>query len=82
MQLPTSLRSAIEQELATVSFNALAAAAADLSDRYRQQRKTDRFITTGAHRLAYLAVRMPATFAAVSKALAQFRDKCLSFCIL
>ncbi|MEK7832695.1 MAG: methyltransferase type 11, partial [Acidobacteriota bacterium] len=69
MQLPTSLRSAIEQELSNVSFSALTAAASELSDRYRQQRKADRFITTDEHRLAYLAVRMPATFAAVGKAL-------------
>lgn len=72
MQLPNLLRTAVEQELSTVSFSALSAAASELSDRYRQQRKTDRFITTDAHRLAYLAVRMPATFAAVGKALAQF----------
>lgn len=72
MQLPNLLRTAVEQELSTVSFSALSAAASELSDRYRQQRKTDRFITTDAHRLAYLAVRMPATFAAVGTALAQF----------
>ncbi|MDX2043877.1 MAG: small ribosomal subunit Rsm22 family protein [Acidobacteriota bacterium] len=75
MQLPSSLRSAIEQELSTVSFSALTTAANELSDRYRQQRKADRFITTEAHRLAYLAVRMPATFAAVSKALAQLGEE-------
>ena len=75
MQLPTSLRSAIEQELSTVSFSALAAAANELSDRYRQRRKADRFITTNEHRLAYLAVRMPATFAAVSRALAQLGEE-------
>ncbi len=74
MQLPTSLRSAIEQELSNVSFSALTAAASELSDRYRQQRKADRFITTDEHRLAYLAVRMPATFAAVGKALMELGD--------
>jgi ribosomal protein RSM22 (predicted rRNA methylase) len=74
MQLPTALRRAIEQELSNVSFSALTAAATELSDRYRQQKKTDRFITTDAHRLAYVAVRMPATFAAVSKALSQLEE--------
>lgn len=73
MQLPTSLRSAIEQELSSVSFSSLTAAATELSERYRQQRKADRFMTTEAHRLAYMAVRMPATFAAVSKALESVR---------
>lgn len=74
MQLPISLRSGIEQELSAVSFSALTAAANELSDRYRQQKKADRFITTDAHRLAYLAVRMPATFAAVSKALSHLGE--------
>ena len=74
MQLPTSLRGAIEQELSTVSFCSLTAATNELSDRYRQQKKADRFITTEAQRLAYVAVRMPATFAAVSKALSQLED--------
>lgn len=75
MQLPVALRSAIEQELSTVSFSALAGAANELSERYRQQKKADRFITSDAHRLAYMAVRMPATFAAVSKALAQLGEE-------
>ncbi len=75
MQLPTSLRSAIEQELSGVSFSSLNSAATELSDRYRQQRKADRFITSDVHRLAYMAVRMPATFAAVSKALAQLGEE-------
>ncbi len=69
MQLPISLRTAIEQELSSVSFSSLTAAATELSDRYRQQRKAERFMTSDAHRLAYVAVRMPATFAAVSKTL-------------
>jgi len=75
MQLPAALRRAIEQELSNASFSTLTAAATELSDRYRQQKKTDRFITTDAHRLAYVAVRMPATFAAVSKASAQFGEE-------
>lgn len=75
MQLPTSLRSAIEQELSTVSFSLLTAAATELSDRYRQQKKADRFMTADAHRLAYMAVRMPATFAAVSKSLSQLGEE-------
>lgn len=70
MQLPDSLRSAIEQELSEIGVSSLTVAASEISDRYRQQqRKAERFITTDAHRLAYVAVRMPATFAAVSKAL-------------
>lgn len=75
MQLPISLRTAVEQELSSVSFGSLNSAATELSDRYRQQRKAERFITTDVDRLAYMAVRMPATFAAVSKALAQLGEK-------
>lgn len=75
MQFPAALRSAIEQELSAVSFSSLIAAANELSDRYRQQKKTDRFITTNEQRLAYVAVRMPATFAAVSKVLSQLNEE-------
>lgn len=75
MQLPFALRSAIEEELSAVSFSTLTAAANELSERYRQQKKADRFITSDAHRLAYMAVRMSATFAAVSKALTQLGEE-------
>jgi ribosomal protein RSM22 (predicted rRNA methylase) len=52
----------------------LAKAAAELSDRYRNQRQTiERFITTDAHRSAYVAVRMPATFAATRAVFAEIR---------
>jgi len=73
MQLPVSLRNAIEQESSGIPFSLLSKAAAELSDRYRQQPPAERFMTTDAHRLAYLAVRMPATFTAVSKALESVR---------
>ncbi|MDQ3010564.1 MAG: small ribosomal subunit Rsm22 family protein [Acidobacteriota bacterium] len=70
MQLPFSLRQAIEQEATHQNLSALVQAAAELSDRYRnQQDTTDRFMTTDTHRLAYVVVRMPATFAASRTAL-------------
>ncbi len=72
MQIPNKLKAAIEQEAASIPFNSLRAAAAELSDRYRhQQASQSRFISTEAHRLAYAATRMPATFAAVKTALAE-----------
>jgi ribosomal protein RSM22 (predicted rRNA methylase) len=72
MRLPTSLQAAVEQENARAGIKPLMQAAAELSDRYRSPRNTpERFITTEAHRLAYVAVRMPATFAAVRAALAE-----------
>lgn len=72
MQLPVPLRQAIEIETTHQNLPGLLQAATELSDRYRnQQTTTDRFMTTNAHRLAYATVRMPATFAAVSAALAE-----------
>lgn len=74
MRLPSTLQNAIEQEAASLSFNSLRTAAAELSDRYRrQQHSQSRFITTEAHRLAYAATRMPATFAAMKIALTEVR---------
>ncbi|MGE0131797.1 MAG: small ribosomal subunit Rsm22 family protein [Blastocatellales bacterium] len=74
MQLPPQLRNAIEQETSKHSLSLLAKAAAELSDRYRNQRQTiERFITTDTHRSAYVAVRMPATFAAARAVFAEIR---------
>jgi len=74
MLLPHSLRQAIEQETARQSLPALPQAAIELSRRYRERTSTGQsFITNDAHRLAYAAVRMPATFAASGAALAEVR---------
>src|SRR5262249_38580005 len=74
MRLPTRLRNAIEQETSRIGLRALGKAAAELSGRYREQRPApERFITSDAHRLAYAAIRMPATFAAVSAVLPEIR---------
>jgi ribosomal protein RSM22 (predicted rRNA methylase) len=74
MQLPSQLRNAIEQETSKHSLNLLAKAAAELSEKYRDQRRpAGRFITTDAHRSAYVAVRMPATFAAARAIFAEIR---------
>jgi ribosomal protein RSM22 (predicted rRNA methylase) len=74
MRFPTALIKAIEQETSRHRLSDLAKAAAELSDRYRNQRQTiERFITTDAHRSAYVAVRMPATFAATRAVFAEIR---------
>lgn len=79
MQLPFPLRQAIEHEAArqnqpSLSQAALSQAAAELSQKYREQILPGKpFIATDAHRLAYAAVRMPATFAASQAALAEVR---------
>lgn len=74
MQLPFPLRQAIERETFSQSLPSLHQAAVELSRRYRERTSTGQsFITNEAHRLAYAAVRMPATFAASGAALAEAR---------
>src|SRR5262245_20438839 len=74
MQLPLSLRTAIEQEILKMGAGPLTKAAAELSERYRRQTRPEgQFITGEAQRLAYLAVRMPATFAAAHAVLSEVR---------
>src|SRR4051794_26699067 len=74
MLLPLALRQAIEHETVNHPLPSLAKASAELSEKYRQQSlKAAPFITNDAHRLAYAAVRMPATFAASHAALMEVR---------
>src|ERR1041384_5825297 len=70
MELPPPLRRAVDRALAGVSLADLAAAAAALSQRYRDERR-DGKPCVGSHQdvLAYLAVRLPATYAAVRASL-------------
>jgi ribosomal protein RSM22 (predicted rRNA methylase) len=70
MQLPLRLQEAIEQQVSKIKVGQLTRAAADLSERYRNQ-KPDKFISTDEDRLAYAAVRMPATFAAARAVFAE-----------
>ena len=69
MRLPDELRSAIVEETAKVDPRALAAAAERLTERYKRN-DFSAALGTPADRAAYLAVRMPATFAACSKVFA------------
>lgn len=70
MQLPTKLQLAIEHEAARIGLSKLAQAATELSANYRfRQGSREKFIATEAHRLAYVATRMPATYAAIRAAL-------------
>ena len=86
MQLPGPLREAIEQELSDRDGARLRAAAAQLSERYRQMEGGPHLSSSGkcgageiamsedVDRAAYLAVRMPATFAAITAALQWTRE--------
>ncbi|NMB46765.1 MAG: rRNA methyltransferase [Firmicutes bacterium] len=80
MDLPTDLRTAVEQELETMSSWQLTKGVASLSDRYRHPPRADglRFVQSAKDAAAYIAFRLPATYAAVYFALrqvqAQFPD--------
>ena len=76
MRLPACLQSAIETEASRHSFSSLVNAAAELSENYRLREQTaGRFIASEVHRIAYLAVRLPATFAAISAVFAELRRR-------
>ena len=66
MELPPALRTAIDRALSGRSAADLAKAAAALSQRYRDERRDGRLhVDTDEDALAYLTVRLPATYAAV-----------------
>lgn len=76
MRLPDDLNSALSLEISTMPRGVLAKAAQELSARYRSQARDKRqtFMTEDAHRLAYLAVRMPATYAVVWRVLSEIKQ--------
>src|SRR5262245_1265307 len=66
MELPLPLRRAVDRALSGVPLNELATTAAILSRRYREERRDGKaHVASDQDVLAYLAVRMPATYAAV-----------------
>jgi ribosomal protein RSM22 (predicted rRNA methylase) len=69
MKLPSKLPEAIERLTGTASPQRLRLAAATLTDRYRTAVKQAAAIRREDERLAYLLVRMPATYAALAQAL-------------
>lgn len=71
MELPPLLRRAVDRALSGTALTDLAAAAADLSQRYREGRRDGKaHVASDRDALAYLAVRLPATYAAVRASLA------------
>lgn len=64
MRIPHELQLAIEHETARVDRKLLAQASAHLTRQYQAADFVSPVITTAAQRVAYLAVRLPATFAA------------------
>ena len=69
MQLPLALRQALDIELQGTPLNELVQASASISEQYRSGKPSK--LTTSIERLAYVAARMPATYAAVHAALSE-----------
>ncbi len=71
MELPLTLRQAIDDALSGAPLAELTAAASALSGRYRQEVRDGRLHISDARlALAYIATRMPATYAAIHTSLA------------
>lgn len=79
--LPPALREALEKEIGSRREGELAKAAAELSRRYRLESPgaKGRYLTTAGEVLAYAAVRMPATYAAVFSVLSEIKARCPGF---
>lgn len=75
MELPAPLRAAVEQMLAHEPIERLARASEKLSDRYRREVRDGKFHLDGELAAkAYLATRLPATYAAVRAALSMVEE--------
>lgn len=77
MKLPEDLQRGLEQMLATTPAKHLVRPTEALSQRYRSGhgREQRNFLQTGEDVLAYAAYRLPATFAAISRALAAVKAR-------
>ena len=71
MRLPAELLDAIQQETDKVDRRKLVQATAQLTARYKAADFSTSPIATEAHRAAYLAVRLPATYAALRRVFAE-----------
>ena len=75
MRLPAALLDALERETARVERRKLAHATAQLTESYKAASFSGPVIATEAQRAAYLAVRLPATYAAVRRVFAELRQR-------
>jgi ribosomal protein RSM22 (predicted rRNA methylase) len=73
MRLPAELLDAIERETEAVDRRKLVTATAQLSEHYKAADFSSPAVSTEAQRAAYLAVRVPATYAAVRRVFAEVR---------
>jgi ribosomal protein RSM22 (predicted rRNA methylase) len=73
MRLSAELQDAIQRETDKVDRRKLAQATAQLIEHYKAADFSTPAVATEAHRTAYLAVRMPATYAAISRVFAELK---------
>jgi ribosomal protein RSM22 (predicted rRNA methylase) len=73
MRLPGPLHNDVALEVEKVDRGRLQQACSQLTEQYQAGRFASPVISSDAHRAAYLAVRLPATYAAVTRVLAEVR---------
>jgi ribosomal protein RSM22 (predicted rRNA methylase) len=73
MRLSAGLLDAIQRETDKVERRRLVQATAQLSEHYKAGDFSTPAVTTEAHRAAYLAVRLPATYAAIRRVFAEIK---------
>lgn len=79
MQLPEDLRRAVENQMTETPASVLARASAEISQAYKGGRFVNAPLKTPVHRLAYLQVRMPATYAACHHVFVRLREEMPDF---
>ena len=73
MRLSAELQNAIQRETDKVDHRKLAQATAQLTEHYKAADFSTPAVATEAHRAAYLAVRFPATYAAICRVFAEIK---------
>ena len=73
MRLSAGLQDAIQRETEKVDHRKLAQATAQLTEHYKAADFSTPAVATEAHRAAYLAVRLPATYAALCRVFAEIK---------
>ncbi len=80
MQLPIPLREAIEKITDSLPLKELLKASESLSSLYREGKQgSSLFMTTKVEKIAYLAARMPATYAAIFSVMRELQARVPSF---
>ncbi len=74
MRLPQELLQAIESQTAKIDRRLLMQASAQLTRNYKAEDTSAPALSTAAQRAAYLAVRLPATYAAIWRVLEEIRQ--------